>query len=294
MAVNTKKWLMEQFGFSEAEADAALPTFATREDRIEAFESSRTQLETDRAAIATSQAALEQANHRLNEQIAEWARVQTAGEPATIAMRTDLENARAEVAKLTTRLTMVAQQAGIDPATVVPPAQPAPPAGPAAPDLTGFARVDNVSAQLGNMASYLLDLQPELNMIAHEHQQLTGEFLDTRPIIAEIKARAANKTNAKPLDPRAIWNEQHQIDAKRAARDQATRTADLAAAESRGYERARTEQSLPGAVIPGSHAPVFTHPSASTSKLQRPTAPNRVAAAAAALATHRYRTKVPA
>lgn len=303
MRAEVTKFLADDLGLT-AEQITALDSQSSIFDgtvaRITSFAESRRQLDADRAAVATAQSAAQAANERLNREMLEWTELRANDEPISAKLAKDLEDARAEVARTNERLRVVAQRAGLNPDEVAPVSAVPTSVKPAATDLTGYVKDTDVQARLGTMASYMLDIQPVLSRIQHEHGQLhAGAFLDTAPIIAEIKRRAADKTNQKPLDPQAIWEELHGISAKRIAVADKQRNDELAAAEQRGFERARTEQSVPGSqpIGQGSHSVLFTRPNAGQSKLQRPMAGNRISQAASALATHRYRpaaAKVPA
>jgi hypothetical protein len=136
-----------------------------------------------------------------------------------------------------------------------------------------------------------LTLPATLAAIAVEHEQLTGQKLDTRTIIAEIRKRAGTRGNTLTLDPEAIWMETHQIAEKRTAAQTAQHDAEIAAAVERGRQEARTEALVPGSTSAHAHARIFNRPDGTTrtSVLQRP-APGTIAqGAAAALATGKYR-----
>jgi hypothetical protein len=105
------------------------------------------------------------------------------------------------------------------------------------------------------VVDYMLSVPAELAAIAQEHFDLTGERLDTRPLVADLKARIAKK---QPADLRAIWEEKYQVPEKRTAATKAKYDADIAAAEARGREAARSERELPGQHPAGQHSPVFT------------------------------------
>jgi hypothetical protein len=257
-------------------------------------------LDTKTAEIATAQTELRSANERLNAEAAEWAKLRADGEPMTAQMRTDLADSQAEITRLTSHITSLAAQAGVDPKTILKAAKIVPNTDdlhkPQPVDLSGYVKAEDVRTALAGVMDYAITLPAELQSIASEHQALTGQILDTRPLVAEIKARAADKANKKPVDVRTIWEEQYQIPAKRDAKTAAERATEIKAAEDRGFERARTEQVLPGSQ-PTSHVRSTVlrvingpeHKSGLTAERQRPMSgvPERISRAASSLARHR-------
>jgi hypothetical protein len=299
MALDLRDWLTKELGLSTVVVDdlvgpltPALPKIEEHVLRQSDYSRKMAEVQAKSTEIASQQQKLDEANQRLNQELLDWAEAQKAGEPLTVKMRTDLENAQAEVARLHSRLETLAAQAGIDPATILPPPskEPVAPPPPAAPDLSGYVRLD----QLGGMAQLLITLPAELQAIADEHRELTGERLDTRQIVAEFQKRASSKQQApdKPADVRAIWEDAHKIAEKRAAKSAAAHEAEMKAAEDRGYERARTEQMTPTAHPAAHGSSVLINAGRTQPQLKAPTAADRVdriSQAASALATHRYR-----
>lgn len=292
MAFDVNKWLTEDMGFTADEAKAMLPSFTP--ERISKLEAGHLrQADYSRAMndLKKSQDDLTAANTRLNEEMAEWARVQAEGTGITKKMRDDLEAAQLKVTQLTQRVTRIATDAGLDPAKALDGIDQAPlkpPTSPA-PDLTGYARTDDINRQLGSLANMALTLPAELYAIATEHQQLFNQPLDVRPITREIETRASTRNNQKSLDPRQIWEELHKVPDRRTEIAAAERKAAEDAAYERGVNDARSQQVVPGShTVPGAHAPIFGQ-KGRESVLKRPQPGQTVNAAAAALRTGKYR-----
>ncbi len=292
MAFNIKKWLQEDMGFTEAEATEMAPKFTA--DRITKIETTLGDVETRATAVKAiekTQADLATANERLNAEMAEWASLTAKEKTEATELRASLEAARVRATQLETRLTTLATQHGVDPkplleGTAVVPDKKEPVVAPVADD-----RFDS----FGRALSFNLDLPANLQYIQDEHVALTGTRLDTREIVKEIKANAGKKDGI--IDPIAIWEAKYGIPEKRVAKAKKDHDAEIAAAESRGEERARTNAALPGPQAPGRHAPVFGargdngQITPRTSHLSRPQPQQGVRAAAAALASGKYRTK---
>lgn len=303
MAIDLKSWLKDM-GVKEDKIDAILPDLSPAADNIEKSTLRLADYSRNMDQLKKDRTALEAANDRLNNELAEFATMQAAGEPVTKAMRDDLAKAKAEVTRLQTVITTRSTELGLDPkdiigeAPVVKPGDDKP-----AVDLTGYAKVDDLNQRLSNATDYFLTLPADLAAIQHEHQQLTGEFLDTRAIVAEVKRRATDKSNRnadgtvkQPVDVRAIWEETHQIAEKRTAQAAARHDKEIKDAEERGFQRARSESTLPGESAPGRHAPVFRKAGETREHMvqhaQRPTngvRNDRISQATSAFATGKYR-----
>ena len=297
MAFETKKWLVEELGFTEAEAAELEPKFSgERAKKLEGgvlrqADYSR-QMNSLKAEVKKQQDELAAANERLNAEMADWAQVAASGRTQTAQQRADLEKAQQDVLRLTQVVTRVATEAGLDPAKVLGDAAVTPPekkTEPQAPDLTGYVKSEQLAGVLGSM----LDLPAELDAIREEHRELFGKSFDTREVMREVKARLSTKGNTKPTDPRQVWEEMHGIPAKREEVARAKYDAEIRAAEERGAERVRTEASIPGQAPPGKHAPIFRSPSGEQrqSVLQRPQPGQTVQNAVTALRSGKYRPK---
>lgn len=297
MAFETKKWLVEELGFTEAEAAELEPKFSgERAKKVEGgylrqSDYSR-QMNSLKAEVKKQQDELTSANERLNAEMADWAQVAASGRQQTAQQREALEKAQQDVLRLTQVVTRVATEAGLDPAKVLEVAAVTPPKEepkPQSPDLTGFVRTDQLAGVLGSM----LDLPAELDAIREEHRELYGKSLDTRDVMREVKARLSTKGNTKATDPRQVWEELHNIPTKREEVRQAKYDADIRAAEERGAERVRTEASIPGSAPPGVRAPIFRTPTGEgrVSVLQRPQPGQTVQNAVTALRSGKYRPK---
>ncbi len=292
MAFDTKKWLIEDLGFSEEKATALLPEFdGERATKLEKGYLRQSDYSRSMNDLQKSQTDLAAANDRLNNEMAEWATLTASEKSQSTKLRSDLEKSQADVLRLTQTVARVATDAGLDPAkvlegtAVVPPKKEDP-----AVDLSGYVKADQFNAINGQLAEMALTLPAELGAIAYEHQQLFGKHLDTREIVKELKARAGTKGNQKSLDPRAIWEETHKVPDQRATVEKTRFDEAIAAAEARGREAALSESSIPGAPPQGRHAPIFQRPdrSARESVLKRAQPGTSVNSAVAALRSHKY------
>lgn len=281
----TQKWLTDEMGFTAEEATALAPQFVSGDRGQRLDKSIKRQSDYNRAMDE-----LRKADAALQSEIAEWGKATRDGEAVTQKMRDDLEKSQQEVLRLQQVAKRIAEAAGVDPATIaVTPVPPTTPQPPAPPDLSGYARLE----QLQQIAALPLDLYPELDDLRFEHQELTGQRLNTREIIDEIKTRAQTRGNQKSLNPRDIWMEKHDIPAKRTAKQEADQKARDEAAEKRGYERAMTEGALPGQgggtpTRPRHDAPSPLFSGQRESAVKRPQPGGRVAAATAAFRSGKY------
>jgi len=298
--IEIKKWLMEDMGFTEKEITDQKLVEAFTPDRIAKLEDGyMRQADYDRAqnelkaAVTKQQTDLEAAQQRLDAEVAEWATVQAGGKKATDQMRTDLEAAQNDVLRFQQALKRTAEAnglnyddlvKGIDVKPVVKPDVTAPLF-----DESKFVTRESYIA-LTNMA---LQVPAQLDRIQREHFDLTGEYLNPEELVAEVQERARTKGNTKSLELRDVWEEKHEIPAKRTAKAKQDHDAEIAAAEKRGREAAYSESALPGggAQPVGSHAPIFR--GERTSVLERPQPQVASQAAVTALRTGKYRQQVP-
>jgi hypothetical protein len=293
--LETKKWLMEDLGFSEAEATELLPKFDSRMDKVNEGYSRQSDydrmMNEGKAELTKAQKDLSDANERLNAEIAEWARTQAEGGTITAKMQKDLDAAKLDAFKLQQTLTRVATEAGLDPAKVmegVVAIEAPKSAAAAAPDLSGYLKTDDYRAEIGSVATAALRMPAMLAKIAREHKALTGQDIDETQIVAEIETRARTKGNQKSLDPIQVWEELHNVPTLREKAAEKKFNEAIAAAEQRGREAAFSEQ-VPGAHTPTlRHAPIFGGQERK-SVLQRPQPGGTVNAAAAALRSGKYR-----
>ncbi len=296
LILKAEEWLKE-IGFTDDEVETMKATY-TPERMVKIAEGYMRQTDYDRtmdeghAALTTAQTDLAAANARLNTEMAEWATVQRNGKEASTKLEGDLEAAQTRVTELTSRVTKLATDAGVDPKTILGDVNVTPPKD-TKPDMTGYVKVDDLEAEinkrLGGLASGILDVPAELFQLGQEHQQLFGKPLDTRPIVAEIKKRAGTANNQESLDPRAVWEELHDVVDKREAVATATHDAEIAAAVERGRTEQASEQAIPGSTTaPGRHAAIFGDKDRK-SALERPQPLTTVNAAAAALTSGKYR-----
>ena len=297
LVLKAEEWLKD-VGFSTEEVETMKATY-TPERMIKIAEGYMRQSDYDRTmdeghtTLTTAQTELAAANARLNTEMAEWATVQRTGKDASTKLQADLEAADMRVTQLRAQITKLATEAGVDPKTILGDIEPVTPAKDTQPDMTGYVKADDLDAainqRLGGLASGILDVPAELFQLGQEHQALFGESLDTRPVVAEIKKRAATAHNQESLDPRAVWEELHDVEDKREAVATATHDAEITAAVERGRQEARSEQAIPGSTtVPGRHAAIFGE-TGRKSALERPQPMTTINAAAAALTSGKYR-----
>lgn len=294
MAFDVQRWLTEDMGFSAEESAAMAPKFGDPK-RVSALETGYANTAATRAAmdqINNARTELDAANQKLNTEIAEWATLTAAEKSRAGELQNSLHATQAKVLALTQKLTTVAGQYGVDVKTLGIDDMPTPPvAPPAAPpvDLSRYVPVEQFSA----VASYNVELPFKLQQIVTEHQQLTGEVLDTRPILAELRQRVG-KPNAV-VDPYAIWEEKYDIAAKRTAKAEADLNAKLHAEYERGQQDALSTSTVPVSNPSGRSSPILRPrgdsgaPGQRTSVLKRPQPQGAVNAAAAALRTGKFR-----
>ena len=286
MAFDTKQWLTD-LGFTEAEIGELAPKFETRADSLEKNQLRQADFSRAQDALKKQQEEVATLKAQEEQYINEWATL-TATEKATgQRLRVEKEQAEARALALTQRLTRMAEEAGLDPKKALegidhpPPKKEDPPPI----DTSQFVRGD----QLGTISSYLFGLIAELPMLAQEHFDLTGERLDTRALRAKIEEQSKQK--GANLDPRALWESTYNIPEKRATKAKQEREAELAAAEKRGYDKARTEQALPVPPSTGMNSPLLRTVDGQPreSILKRPQPEQGVRKAAEAIASGKYR-----
>ncbi len=226
---------------------------------------------------------------RLDAELAEWASLSASEKTANTELRAAIEKSEQKVLALQQRVQRVAIDAGLDPAKALEgidqelPKKEAPKVDPI--DTSKFVDRD----QFGKLSAYTLEFAADLPMLAQEHFDLMGERLNTRDLHAKMLARAGQK--GANMDPRAIWEEEYGIAAKRAEKAAADRAAEREADRRAGYEQARTEAALPSAPSTGLHSPMLKTLDGKphVSVLQRPAPETGVRSAAAALASGKYR-----
>jgi hypothetical protein len=307
MALDMKAWLQEM-GVSAHKIDDVISSFGgdvvTNIEKFGLRQSDYSQkmdgFTAKEKSLTDAQAKLDDANERLNAEMVDWAETQRGGGEITEKMRADYAKAQGEVARLTAVITTKATELGLDPKAIIGEVVPSK-VEPPPTNLDGYAKIDDLNIRTGNIGRYLMGLNTQINKIQHEHQQLTGEWLDPETITAEIEARASDKLNRnsdgtfkKPIDARAIWEEKYQIPEKRATKSKTEHDTEIRNAEARGEERARSQAAIPGQSATGRHSPVLTRAGEADhqSKLPRPSQAatfDRVSKAASALATHKYR-----
>lgn len=293
MSFDIKKWLTEEMKFSAEEAEQMLPKFtADRVSLIEKNIGTTAALSAGQAEVAKLQKQLQDANDKLNAEMAEWASLSSAEKAESEALRKSVEAAQVRAVQLENRLTTLATQHGLDPKPLLEGTAPIPevkkPEVPAV-DPTKFVGVE----QFGTTVGFALDLPAQLDFIQREHHKLTGEYIDARELVREIKTNAGKKDGI--VDPVALWEQKYGIQAKRDAKAKADYDKAIADAEARGEERGLSRAALPTATTPGSHAPVFGVRGSDgsvqprTSALKRPQPGTGLQSAVNALRTHKYR-----
>jgi hypothetical protein len=287
-------WLIKDLGVTEEVATTLLPNLEAVAPKIEAGLLRQSDYSRSMNELKDLQASHKKASDDLNAEIAAWANLSAEQKANNPELQNRLHAAQADVLRLTQVVESVASQAGLDPKAILEGAKiTIPKKEDEAPkvDLTGYVKAEDIQATVGGLTNMILRLGPQLMKIAHEHQQLTGEFLDTEAVTAEILTRANTKGNSKSLDARAVWEELHAIPAKREAKAKEQYDADIAAAVERGRTEAMSQQ-IPGAQLPqGRHSIVFTKPDGTprTSVLERAAPQSTALAAATALRSGRYR-----
>ena len=299
MAFDVLKWMKEDMEFSDDEIKELSPKLTAKADKLEKGYLRQSDYSKQMNDLKKAQTELQAANDRLTTEMSEWATVQASGRDITAKMQRDLETAQGNVARLTARVQKVATDAGLDPAKAlegidqVPPTRKADDDKPAI-DPDKFLSRDDFAAQQSRLARVLLRAPAEIAAIQHEHHELTGEWLDARPIIDEIEKRATTKGNDKSLEIRDVWQEQHNIPALRETKTKEKYDADIKAAEERGRQAALSGQAIPGQPPPPTHgrpSPALHMPDGQGRKsvLERPQPGTTESAAVAALRSGKYR-----
>ena len=300
MAFDIKKFLAGDMKFSEAEVAEMLPKFtAERVTTLEAgvvSAADRKAIEDSKRALAASQAELDKKSNELNAEMAEWATMTAAEQKAATVKQERINALEASVLAHRQQLTTFAELHGVDPKTVLPtegaPVVTNTPAKPVTSEIDPkkFVQIEH----FGPLMKFAINLPAELQYIAQQHFDLFGKHLDTRPIVAEVNQRAAKGQDA---NVEAVWEELHHVPDRRAEKAKKEHDTEIAAAEARGEERARTAAALPSGSAPGRHAPVFGNRGVNgdiaprTSALKRPQPEAGIRSAAAALASGKYRQK---
>jgi hypothetical protein len=271
-------------GLNKKQLESLANGYMRQADYDRAMNEGKVELEKRQGELAT-------ANERLNAEMAEWATLTAAEKQTATKQRADLEKAQADVLRLRQTMERIGSDSGVDvskylegmPPPVVKKDEPTV-------DLSGYAKADDLTRSVQSLADMMLSLTPDLMQLSVEHQSLYGQPLDVRDIVKEIRTRAATKGNQKPLDPRAIWEEQHKVPEKRTEVEKKRFDDAIAQAEARGREAALSESVIPGQTnSPGRHSIIFGGKT-NESKIQRPQPGETVAKAAAAFRTHKYAT----
>lgn len=294
MAFDTKKWLTD-IGFSAEEAADLAPKFEPRVGELEKHQLRQADYSRAMNEVQKLQTELRANSDRLNREMAEFATIQAGQTDQQDQIRGQLEKTQLEKFQLEQALIRVAEQNGLDPRTLVPNPSPEPDKKPEPEPFDPGKVTAPIMQTIGSVADFFMNMQAELPAIMLEHQALTGETLDTRAFVAELKTRAQKKED---VDPRRLWESLYDIPAKREAQRQANYDKAIKDAEQRGRESARSEMAIPGAIpATGHNSPVFTRIDGGASKLPRPASGSGVEQFAQSLATHKYRqspTPIPA
>lgn len=281
---DTTKWLKEDLGFSDEEVKTLGPMFDKRKDKVEGGYLRQADYSRNIAEVQKLQTALAAKDAQLNSEMAEWAALQAGDETKAAALRTELEQTRVEKFQLEQKIKTLAEEHGID-VTKVLPATPTPDPSQKKVETPVFDENKYIPRdQFGQVVDYMLGVPAELSAIEREHFALTGEHLDTRPLIVDLKSRIAAK---KPADLRTIWEEKFSIPVKRTEAAKAAHDAEIKAAEERGAQMARSESQIPGQHPTGAHAPVFTR-AQGESKVARPQPGRNAQSFAESLRSRKY------
>ena len=180
MAFDTHGWLKD-LGFTETEILDLEPKFHPRAQDLEKHQlrqSDYSRFVNEYKAKNDQLAADYKAkNDQLTQEMADWASVQATTAAEQQQKQAALDSLEQEKLRLTQAVTRLAEQAGVDPKTVltgdpVPPKKedPKPSAFDPAP----------VYGAIGGVTEFLLGLMGSMPAMADEHYRLTGERLDTR------------------------------------------------------------------------------------------------------------------
>jgi len=297
VADDARKWLTEEAGFTQIEADDFLSRFPSKAEVFQRGFLRQGDYSKKMNEYQAEKARLEQEwkakDDQINRDMAEWAELKASGDQNEEHLRQQVEQTRLEKAQIEVAFRNLAERHGEDITKILagekPPEKKEPPV-PAPVDLSPLQQ------QIGGWATYQLSLMGALPGITAEHYTLTGKHLDTQAFVAGILNDLNNK-KLDNLDPRKRWEAEYGIPEKRAAQQKAQYDAELKSAEDRGYERARSEAALPVQHAPGHSAPVFTkitpEGKAPESKFHRPQAGASTRQFAQALASGKYRPAAP-
>ena len=285
MAIDISAWLKD-LGFTEDESKALLPQFQTRADKLEHNQRMQSDYSKSMNDLKKAQDTLATQEARLNADMAEWAQMTEAEKAASGDLKAKLDAAEGTVFVLNQKVLRLAEDAGVDPKTILGDEKVEPPK-----KVEPTVDLTPLQQQLGWVSNYFLTLNAELPAIAQEHFELTGERLNTREFIAGIKADlATGKAKPEDVDPVARWEKTYGIAAKRAAKVQQSHDSEIKAAEERGRMAERSEAALPNThPRVGTHSPLFKALPTTGSVLKRPQPSQRLQGAITALATGKYR-----
>lgn len=296
MALDIPKWLKEDLKLSDEQIAIVAPVFQAdgRADLVEKGYLRQSDYSRNMNDLSTKIKAFEDSNNALTQEMTDWAVAKANGEKQTKEQRDAMEAAQAEALRLRQIVERKAADLGIDPKTIlegtVTQPQNQPPNPPPFDESKFVSREDFMKAQAA-LANAAITAPAEIAVIQHEHHELTGEWLDPRTIMDELRTRASNRQNQKSLDLRTIWEEQHNVPTLRETKAKVKYDADIAAAEERGRIAARSEQVLPGAQPRANNSSVLKAVTSQESKTGRPQPGGAVAAAANAFSTGKYQQK---
>ncbi len=287
MAFDTKAWLINDLGYTEAEATELLPRFAGREEKLASGQLRQADYSKHMNGLKDQEAGLKATSDRLNKELAEWAEIKGADSSEAAQIRARLELVEQEKLTIQQTLERVATENGLDLKTLLPEKK----VEPKVPETKTPTFDENkfVSReQLGAVTAVLLRNPAQLLAISQQHQALFGEPLpDAGPLYDKFVAAAAKDPNASLM---RVWEDEFKVPEKRQEVAAAKYTADIAAAEARGAENARSQAAIPGQQAPGHNAPIFTKLGAEGgSHLQRPQAGASTRSFATSLASGKYR-----
>jgi hypothetical protein len=286
MALDTKAW-MKSVGFTDEKIAQLLPEMEPFAEGIEKTVLMRSDHSRELDKLRAAEKELQAANERLTTDMAEWASLTAAEKAKQGDFRKEIDEGKEEIFRLRTKLSRLAEDNGVDPKTllgdapIVDPKTVVPPA----------VNVDEIRGQIGGVANYMLSLTADIDDIAREHEELTGQRFNRREFIAGIKADLA-KGKMDNLDPVKRWEAANNIPTLRTEKTTATRKAEIDAAREEGRTAGLSEAALPNtSPRQGQHSPVLRLSPNGENKAGRPNPMDRMSGARSALATGKYRSK---
>jgi hypothetical protein len=286
MAFDTQKWLVEEMGFPADEAKDLAPKFADRSEKIEKGYLRQSDYSKSMNDLKKTQTDLAAAEGKLNGEMAQWAELTAAEKAEAGDLKAKLDASEAKIFTMQQKLTRLAEDAGIDPKTVLD----GEPVVPSKKDDVKPFDPGPLQQQIGGVAKYMLTLTAKLPRIQREYKQLTGEDFDDDAFISGIENDIAENKKGAILDPIARYEALFQIPEKRKVAAEAAIEGRIKQARAEERTAVLSEAALPNAgVRQGTHSPIFQRPSAATGSVLHRPQPGQRTGTAAALASGKYR-----